>query len=244
MKTPASRRRVVLAVEIAALAVGMHVLTAAPAPSATSGALDEHPSIQYATRPTTDQVARLARDIAASGRALQRDEATGYLRSLLGALGIPADSQLLVFSKTGVQRAYTSPRTPRAIYFDDSVAIGYVPGAPAIEMAAHDPQQGVIFYTLDQHAASPVPTRRTTCLTCHVAASTFDIPGMIVRSHTVGEDGNVLPHNVAHPVDHRTPHPDRWGGWLVTSEESAPGYQQRAHQGNITFTPTGNTSNE
>src|SRR4029453_15606964 len=107
---------------------------------------------------------------------------TGYLLSILEALGVPVESQLLVFSKTGVQRAYTGPLNPRAIFFTESFVVGYVPGAPVIELAAPDRQQGVVFYTLDQAAVAPVFTRQTTCLACHVSASTLDVPGMIVRS--------------------------------------------------------------
>src|SRR6476620_99096 len=119
------------------------------------GVLEEHPAIQYASRPTPDRVARLNQSLALHGlsrqsaegaaadlsrqsaegaaadRTFQRDERTGHLLSVLDALGVPVESQLLVFSKTGVQRAYTSPRNPRALYFDESVAVGYIPGAPA-----------------------------------------------------------------------------------------------------------------
>ena len=59
-------------------------------------------------------------------------------RRCLEALGVPVESQLLVFSKTGVQRALTSPHNPRALFYDESVVVGYVPGAPALEIAAHD----------------------------------------------------------------------------------------------------------
>ncbi len=208
------------------------------------GVLDEHPDIQYASRPTTDRVARLKQALTQNGRSLQRDARTGYLRSVLEALGVPVDSQLLVFSKTGVQRAFTNPQNPRALFFDQSVAVGYAPGAPVIEIAAHDPQQGVVFYTFDQAAAAPVFTRRTSCLTCHVSASTLDVPGMIVRSNTVGDDGNVMPRIGSRDVNHQTPHPDRWGGWFVTSEDAAPPYAQMAHGGNITFSGRGDTSNQ
>jgi hypothetical protein len=208
------------------------------------GVLDEHPAIQYATRPTSDRVARLNQRLAQGGPSLRRDDRTGYLRSVLEALGVPVDSQLLVFSKTGVQRAYTSPHNPRALYFDPSVAVAYVPGAPLLEISAHDPQQGVVFYTLDQTTASPVFTRQRSCLTCHVAAGTLDVPGMIARSHIVGDDGNILAQADTHAVTHQTRHPDRWGGWFVTSEDAAPPYQQMAHLGNITFSGKGNTSNQ
>jgi hypothetical protein len=209
-----------------------------------STGLDAHPAIQYASRPTTDPVAKLDQSLAESGRSLQRDPRTGFLLPVLGALGVPVDSQLLVFSKTGVQRAYTSPQHPRAIFFNESVAVGYVPGAPVLELAADDPQQGVVFYSVDQTAALPVFARRTDCLTCHVSPSTLDVPGMIVRSNAVGDDGNVMPQLGSNDVTHRTPHPDRWGGWFVTLEGAEAPYATRAHEGNITFSGRGNTSNQ
>ena len=209
-----------------------------------AGVLEEHPEIQYASRPTTDRVARLNQSLAQRGRSLQRDARTGYLLPVLEALGVPVESQLLVFSKTGVQRAYTSPHNPRAVFFNESVAVAYVPGAPVIELAAHDAQQGVVFYIVDQTAAAPAFLRRTSCLTCHVSASTLIVPGMIARSNIVDEDGNVMPQEGGNDVTHQTPHPDRWGGWFVTSEGVAAPYAQRAHAGNITFSGRGNTSSQ
>ena len=226
------------------MAVASGALTSGQRQDGWAGVLDEHPSIQYAIRPTTDRVAKLSQALTQGGRSLQRDARTGYLLPVLEALGVPVESQLLVFSKTGVQRAFTSPQHPRALFFDESVAVGYLPGAPVIELAAHDAQQGVVFYTLDQSVAAPVLTRRTNCLSCHVSASTLDVPGMIARSNTVGDDGNVMPQNASYPVNHRTPHPDRWGGWFVTSTGEPAPYAQRAHEGNITFSGRGNTSNQ
>src|SRR5260221_9524389 len=121
-------------------AIGLGIATAGTVSThgqnsaARLGVLDEHPAIQYATRPTTDRVARLNQTLAQGGPSLRRDDRTGYLRAVLEALGVPIDSQLLVFSKTGVQRAYTSPHNPRALYFDPSVAVAYVPGAPLLEI--------------------------------------------------------------------------------------------------------------
>ena len=226
------------------MAVATRALTSGQIREASTGVLDEHPSIQYAFRPTTDRVAKLSRALMQNGRALRRESRTGYLRSLLDSLGLSVDSQLLVFSKTGVQSAFTSPHNPRALFFDESVVVGYVPGAPAIEIAAHDPQQGVMFYTLDQSATAPVPVRRTSCLSCHVSASTLNVPGIIVRSNIVGDDGNVMPQHGSAEVTHQTPHPDRWGGWFVTSDAASTSYAQRAHEGNITFSGRGNTSNQ
>ncbi|HYU80238.1 MAG TPA: hypothetical protein VEK56_14710, partial [Vicinamibacterales bacterium] len=69
------------------------------------GVLDEHPAIEYASRPTDDRVSRLNRAIAEGTVSLTFQERGGYLRSILNALNVPAESQLLVFSKTGVQGA-------------------------------------------------------------------------------------------------------------------------------------------
>jgi hypothetical protein len=208
------------------------------------GVLDEHPAIEYAARPTSDRVGRLNAALANHARTLTRDPRTGYLASLLDALNVPKESQLLVFSKTGVQRAFTSPQTPRALYFSDSVVVGFVPGAPMIEVAAHDAQQGVVFYTLDSAAAEPSLVRRTSCLTCHVSASTLNVPGLIARSNFVGDDGSVVPQGDSHDVNHTTAHPDRWGGWYVTQEGAPAPYSQRGHLGNITFSPQGHTSSQ
>src|SRR6185295_11452339 len=201
------------------LAMALARLTSGQTPDASARALYDHPAIQYVARPTTDRVAKLNQSLTHGGESFQRDPRTGYLLPILKALGVPAESQLLVFSKTGVQRAHTDPHTPRALYFDESIVVGYVPDAPQIEVAAHDPQQGVVFYTFDQSAAAPAFTRQTSCLGCHVSESTLDVPGLLARSHIVGRDGTVMLG--AHDVDHRTPHPDRWGGWYVTSEGAA-----------------------
>jgi hypothetical protein len=123
----------------------------------------------------------------------QQQPWAGVVNGVLEALGVPVESQLLVFSKTGVQRPYTSTRKPRAIFFDESGVVAYVPGAPAIKLAAHDSRKGVVFYTLDQAAVAPVLIRGTSSLACHVSASTLDVPGMIVRSNTLDDSGNVMP---------------------------------------------------
>ena len=229
-----------LAVAIA----GSALLSGQKADEPWGGVLDEHPRIAYASRPTTDRVAALSQALVAGSRSLRREPQSGYLASVLDALGVPVESQLLVFSKTGVQRAHTGPHTPRAIFYNLSVVVAHVPGAPFLELAAQDPQQGVVFYTLDQTAASPALKRQTSCLTCHVSATTLDVPGMIVRSNTVDEGGNVMPQFGSYDVSHETPHPDRWGGWYVTSDPLAIPYAQRAHTGNITFTRGGSTSNQ
>jgi hypothetical protein len=74
----------------------------------------------------------------------------GYLRSVLSELRVPVSSQVMVFSKTSFQAPRIAPRTPRALYFNEDVTVGFVRTGEVLEFAAVDPRQGVIFYTLDQ----------------------------------------------------------------------------------------------
>jgi len=130
---------------VTAAAASMEQLTERP----TAGAL-AHPAIGYYATPTHDVVAGLNRKLEDGSAQVAYDEQTGYLRSVLDALHVPVESQMLVMSKTGVQGLYTSPANPRAIYFNDAVTVGYIRGAPLLELAVQDPQQGVVFYAIDQ----------------------------------------------------------------------------------------------
>src|SRR5690349_6672361 len=78
---------------------------------------NDHPAIQYDTRPLDDRITRLGRDLI-SGKVHLTPGADGYLPGLLQALGINQDSQTLVFSKTSFQAARIEPRNPRALYFN------------------------------------------------------------------------------------------------------------------------------
>jgi hypothetical protein len=231
------RVRVAMALAVAALAASLSVRANGQPPAPYPGVLDEHPAIQYDTRPTHDPVARLNEALRGGVRTLAHEDGTGYLRSVLEALAVPTESQVLVFSKSGIQRAFTSPENPRALYYNPDVVVGYIPGAPMLEVAAQDPQQGTIFYTLDQGATGePRFVRGSTCLTCHVSASTLDVPGPIARSNRVSEDGSLLLRaGPSIAVNHRTPHTQRWGGWFVTTSLSTPPYQQLGHLGNLTI---------
>jgi hypothetical protein len=233
----APRVRIALALATAGLAASLVAHVAGQPAAEYPGVLDEHPAIQYETRPTNDPVARLNVALGRGARTLTHDEQFGYLRTVLDALAVPVESQVLVFSKSGIQRAFTSPENPRALYYNPAVVVGYIPGAPVLEIAAQDSQQGTVFYTLDQDPTrAPRFVRGSTCLTCHVSASTLDVPGPIARSNRVSEDGSLLLR--AGPqvtVNHRTPHTQRWGGWFVTSSLSTPPYQQLGHLGNLTI---------
>jgi hypothetical protein len=189
--------------------------------SAYPGMLDQHPAIDYRGGELTDAVTRLQRDIGRGSTQLSFDGRQGYLRSLLETLAVPVDSQLLIFSKTGIQNAHTTPENPRALYFNDHVIVGYIPGAPVIEIASHDPKQGVVFKTLAQHALSAEFARPDRCLSCHVSANSLEVPGILVRSIFAGADGRSMPQLGSFLIDHRSPLEQRWGGWYVTGSHGS-----------------------
>jgi hypothetical protein len=100
----------------------------------------DHPAIRYYQEPA-DPVARLQKRLENGQAKLDFAPNRGYLNTLLRQLEISIDSQVLVFSKSSIQTAHISPRTLRAIYFNDDVAVGDV-----LELSALDPRLAS-FYT-------------------------------------------------------------------------------------------------
>jgi hypothetical protein len=168
-----------------------------------------HPAIAYATHPVADPVALLNRSLRDGRVQLKFEGPSGYLRSTLDALRIPVESQIAVFNPDSLQNQRISTVNPRAIFFNDSVSVAWVRGG-FIEVASQDPQQGVIFYALDNEVEEkPQFRRRQDCLNCHYSYSTVGIPGMVDSGY-----GRLN-------VDHTTPLEQRWGGWYVTGERTA-----------------------
>jgi hypothetical protein len=189
----------------------------------------DHQALRYASAPVDDRVTRLQRRIESGEARLEFDERQGYLRSLLRALDVPVESQVLVFSKTSFQATRISPRTPRALYFNDDVSVGWVPGGDVIEVSAHDPRQGIVFYTLDQEKSPKARLdRRGECLQCHASGSTLGVPGLVVRSVFPERSGMPLFQAGGFITDHRSPLKERWGGWYVTGTHGPQG-----HMGNV-----------
>ncbi len=175
-----------------------------------------------------DPVRELQRRIDRGELELSFDDRWGYLPALLDAFEIPHSSQLLVFSKTSAQFRLISPRRPRAMYFNDSVYVGWVQRAPVLEISAVDPVAGAVFYTLHQieEDRPQFIADNGTCLQCHESARTLGIPGHLTRSVFPAADG--LPHfgQGTINVDQSTPISERWGGWFVTGKLPTP------HRGN------------
>jgi hypothetical protein len=176
----------------------------------------DSPAIEYSKRPTTDAVSRLNLLIQQGKVRLKFDDKQGYLRSVLQALGVPIQSQLVVFSKTSFQMYRISPDNPRSLYFNDSVAVGWVRGGPIVEVAAEDPTQGVIFYTLDQKPSEKPQFMRhdDTCLACHQAG----LPGTRIQSVYPAPSGLPIEELGEYATTDASPFAQRWGGWYVTGE--------------------------
>jgi hypothetical protein len=181
----------------------------------------DHPAIQYSSRPPHDAIVTLNEAIDKGQLTLAFDVLPrGYLASVLKALDISSSSQTLVFSENSLQRSHISQQTPRAIYFNDTVAIAWAKGAETIEATALDATQGVHFYSIPQARQSkPQFIRRNAdCLQCHLLPQTHGVPGVLTMSVLPLSD-NKNDYAQGWEADHRTPIEDRWGGWYVTGAQ-------------------------
>ena len=208
------------------LLVSAIVTIAVRAQSSGSAMLD---AVHYTTAAPDDAVARLQKKLDAGSAALRFDKDRGYLPAVLRALDVPVSSQGLVFSRTSLQVDRIAPWTPRAIYFNDDVYVGWVQNGPIMEIASVDPALGAVFYTLRQEQSDrPVFERQThQCLQCHdSSSSTGGVPGFIMRSVVADRYGYVIA--AGDPTTDRTPLEKRWGGWFVTGTLG-----NRPHAGNV-----------
>ena len=170
-----------------------------------------HPAIRYASEPASDPVEQLNQKLRSGSLELRREGAAGYLQSVLDALHVSVDTQMMVFEKDSVQAGRISVGNPRSLFFNDSVAVGWVRGG-FIELASQDPRQGVAFYVLNQSVPGPASFTRppqVACLTCHHNFASSGVPGMLVRSAR------------QFAVTHRVPFEKRWGGWYVTGQHGS-----------------------
>ena len=177
---------------------------------------DDEP-IRYDAPPLKDPVARLQQRMEQGQARLEYTAPGGYLLSVLKQLHVQPSSQTLVFSKTSFQFQHISPSNPRALYFNDDVYVGWVPGGEVMEVSAVDPDRGAMFYSLDQRQTDkPRFVRRDECLQCHASPRTLGVPGHLVRSVYPDAEGLPLLQAGSFQTDHASPLRERWGGWYVT----------------------------
>ena len=191
----------------------------------------EREPISYSATIPQNAVSRLKSDFDLKRAHFDFDPRWGYLRSLLSALNVPESSQMLVFSKTSFQRQRITPKTPRALYFNDEVYVGYCADGDVVEISAVDPALGAVFYTLDQEELDRprIVRQADTCLLCHANSQTSGVPGFVLRSVFVDSSGYPLLGSSTFETDHTSPLKNRWGGWYVTGTLG-----RQRHLGNLT----------
>ena len=152
------------------------------------------------------------------------DDGHGYLRSLLAALDVPQESQVLPFTRSSLQFDKISPQHPRALYFNDDLAVGAVHQGKLFEFLVNDRNGALSFYTLDvTKTDKPHFTREdSTCAACHGMVNRYAL-GWIVANITATADGT------PQFTDPGKPFENRWGGWYVTGTSGT-----MQHRGNVT----------
>jgi len=174
---------------------------------------------RYSTSQPRDRVTQLKEALESGKLPLDRTSEKAYLASLLRELNIPASSQLWVFSTTSLQLRYISPSNPRAIYFNEDVYLGYIPGG-RIELISMDPDLGAILYIFDiPRGEAPVRLERSDrCMNCHASEETGHVPGLILKSVTPTPSGGSLNAYRVGQTGHHIPLSDRFGGWHLTGK--------------------------
>ncbi len=192
----------------------------------------EEPPISYSSSTPANCISELQSKIDSGEVNLKYDDHFGYLPEVLSSLDVPIESQMFVFSKTSLQLRRISPTTPRAVYFNENVYIGFCQDGDVLEVSASDPNLGTVFYSMRQEQQDRPQFRRHTdaCMVCHSSSRTEGVPGHLVRSVFVDTDGTPILSSGSRVVDHTTPFEHRWGGWYVTGTH---GSQQ--HLGNLTI---------
>jgi hypothetical protein len=185
--------------------------------------------IDYSNKQPDSPIEKLQAKIDRGEAKLKFDPKFGWLPAVLEALNVPKSSQMLVFSKTSLQRQFITPENPRSLFFNDDVYLGFIPGAPVMEFSAVDPKLGGVFYTLAHDPdAKPKFVRGNDCTSCHGASKTLGVPGHFVRSIATDSTGEIDQTSEITYINQRTPLADRWGGWYVTGRHG-----DQTHRGNL-----------
>ena len=207
------------------LVLGLAV-TLNPAARAQQVEPSEEPPISYSATQAHDRATAINAAFLKKADEVRSLPAKKRLQWLLDELGIPVESQLLVFSKTSLQRDLINPETPRVLYFSDEAYVGWsVTGS--FEVAIFDAKLGTTFYLLDQHATKEEPLfeRSGDCLLCHSRHE--HTPSLRTRSVFPDANGEPLSGSGGANIAPSTPLAERWGGWYLTGTKDP--FQHRAN---------------
>ncbi len=189
----------------------------------------DHEPINYSTSQPKDPVSVVQQKILSGELKLKWDEKFGWLPALLDAFGAKKSSQILLMSKTSLQRRHISPDNPRSVFFADDIYLGYIPGAPVMEVSSVDPQLGGTFYYIEQEQVrKPKFVRSSDCLSCHGGQRSLGVPGHFVRSVVTDPSGELITLEEVRDITQCTPLKDRWGGYYVTGRSGS-----QFHRGNL-----------
>ncbi|MDG2487893.1 MAG: hypothetical protein P8M65_09290 [Roseibacillus sp.] len=195
----------------------------------------------YFSKDAKDPVTLLMKRVQRGEILIKEPNGKPLVERLLRELGLNKDTQVLVFSRTSLQRREVSYSNPRALYFNESVYLGWMPNG-RIEIASFDPELGPIFYfqrELDD-TSSPLLERSRSCLGCHAGDATNFLPGSLGRSVYPDKSGRSL-----RSIDdyrrsgHHIPLHDRYGGWFVSGNHGTMRHMGNAiatrEQGEVTI---------
>ncbi len=179
-----------------------------------------------AWRQSQDPVARLWQKLESGQVTLDVSTEQTFLQGLLRHLDIPAESQVLVFSKTSLQKQGISPATPRAIYFNEETYLGWVRGGD-LEVVTAAPGQEFQYYLIRRIPArpsrQPALVKSGQCLSCHVGGD-LQLQSVYTRA-----DGSPMGQEDRFTTTYESPLSERWGGWYVTGQHGSD-----LHMGNVT----------
>ncbi len=188
----------------------------------------ETPPHDYWTRPLNDPFTRWLEKVQRGEATVPSGDELAVVRAYLKIFNVPVSSQMLVYSATSRQRII-SPHRPRALYFNEDLYIGFVPGG-RIEVASVDPAAGPVFRIFDfprGERAGIQPDRSDRCMQCHAGHDNHQLPKLVMDSVIVNDEGGSLQTWRTSKFGHDVPLAERFGGWHLTG-----GHHMATHHGN------------
>lgn len=155
--------------------------------------------------------------VVVDARAENGGDGVGHaeLLGVLEAFGVDRKTQLLVFSKTGRERAKTGPEQPRAVYFGDGAYVTWVPGGGIEVLEVGGPEGARFLAGRRDGEAGFMLHAGEGCLDCHAVGGGAAVP--LARSVIPWPDGRPASRVKNFDAMSATvPMIDRWGGWYVT----------------------------
>ncbi|MEI6537052.1 MAG: hypothetical protein WCN98_17050, partial [Verrucomicrobiaceae bacterium] len=151
---------------------------------ASTRAMDGFTAVEKPWETSNDPVAKMWQRWQTGQSQPDTQDEKAFVASVLKELGVPAQSQMLVFSKTSLQNPLITPQTPRAVYFSEDVYCGWAQNG-MMELIGYDPEKGPQYYALTnpfKTSEKPVLQATENCLPCHETSRTNNVNGMLGRS--------------------------------------------------------------